>query len=89
MARDINAKCRKCRRAGEKLFLKGDRCDGPKCTILKKTYAPGMHGKKKSRNTSEYGNQLAVKQKLRRIYGIMEKQFRKQFEEIKNKKGIT
>ncbi|HPN96794.1 MAG TPA: 30S ribosomal protein S4 [Candidatus Moranbacteria bacterium] len=89
MARDINAKCRKCRRAMEKLFLKGDRCNTPKCAIIKRAYVPGVHGKKVSRNSSEYGMQLAVKQKIKRIYGVLEKQFRKHFDEVKGKKGIT
>ena len=89
MARDIDPKCRKCRRAGEKLFLKGDRCNSPKCAMIKRAYAPGMHGKKPSRNSSEYGLQLSAKQKLKRIYGVLERQFRKHFDEIKHKKGIT
>ncbi|MFA6047748.1 MAG: 30S ribosomal protein S4 [Parcubacteria group bacterium] len=89
MARNTDPKCRLCRRAGEKLFLKGDRCASPKCGIVRKAYAPGMHGKKMSRNKSEYGAQLAVKQKIKRIYGVMERQFRKHFDEVKNKKGIT
>jgi len=89
MARDISAKCRKCRRAGEKLFLKGDRCFTPKCAIIRRAYAPGAHGKKMSRNSSEYGTQLAAKQKIKRIYGVFERQFRKHFEEIKNKPGVV
>lgn len=89
MARSIDPKCRKCRRAGEKLFLKGDRCNTPKCAIVRRAYAPGVHGKKVSRSSSEFGFQLAVKQKIKRIYGVMEKQFRRHFEEVKNKKGIT
>ena len=89
MARDINAKCRKCRRAGEKLFLKGDRCVTAKCAMVKRAYAPGAHGKKMTRGLSEYGMQLAAKQKIKRVYGILEKQFRNHFDEIKNKKGIT
>ena len=90
MANTIDAKCRKCRRAGEKLFLKGDRCYGAKCGVVRKSYAPGAHGKKMKRgNTSEYGTQLAVKQKIKRIYGVLERQFRKHFEEVRGKKGIT
>ena len=84
MARSIDAKCRKCRRAGEKLFLKGDRCSSPKCAVIRKPYAPGVHGKKKSRGLSEYGKQLAMKQRIKRIYGVLERQFRKHFDEIKN-----
>jgi len=89
MARSIDAKCRKCRRAGEKLFLKGDRCATPKCGIVRRAYAPGVHGKKVARNFSEYGTQLMVKQKIKRIYGVLEKQFRKHFEEVENKPGAT
>lgn len=89
MARDTKAKCRKCRRAGEKLFLKGDRCDSPKCAMIKKAYPPGMHGKNFGRGLSEYGKQLAMKQKIKRVYGVMEKQFKKHFDEIKNKEGVT
>lgn len=88
MAR-IQDKCKLCRRAGEKLFLKGDRCSGPKCAMVRKPYAPGMHGKGISRSLSEYGKQLAMKQKIKRIYGVMERQFRKHFEEIQHKSGIT
>ena len=89
MARDTQAKCRKCRRAGEKLFIKGDRCNGPKCAMVKRAYAPGVHGKKIKRGLSEYGIQLATKQKIKRIYGVLEKQFKKHFEEVKNRKGIA
>jgi small subunit ribosomal protein S4 len=90
MARDTEAKCRKCRRAGEKLFLKGDRCGTPKCGVVRKAYPPGAHGNKKQRRgLSEYGAQLMAKQKVKRIYGILERQFRKHFEEIKGKKGIA
>jgi small subunit ribosomal protein S4 len=89
MARSTDAKCRKCRRSKEKLFLKGDRCNTPKCGIVRRASIPGMHGKKMTRNLSEYGSQLAVKQKIKRIYGILEKQFRNHFEEVKDKKGIV
>jgi small subunit ribosomal protein S4 len=90
MARDINAKCRKCRRAGEKLFLKGDRCFTPKCGVVRRAYAPGAHGKKMTKgNKSEYGMQLAVKQRIKRIYGVLEKQFRKHFDEVRNKPGVV
>jgi len=89
MARDTEAKCRKCRRAGEKLFLKGDRCGTAKCGMVKRAYAPGVHGKRVSRGQSEYGVQLSAKQKIKRIYGVLEKQFRKHFDEIANKPGIT
>lgn len=89
MARDLNSKCKRCRRAGEKLFLKGDRCATPKCAMVRKAYPPGAHGKKMGRGGSEYGKQLAMKQKIKRIYGVMERQFRKHFEEVKNRRGIT
>lgn len=89
MARNTDAKCRKCRRAGEKLFLKGDRCGSPKCAMIRKSYPPGIHGKRVSRGQSEYGKQLAMKQRIKRIYGILEKQFRKHFEEVQNKPGVT
>lgn len=89
MARDTDAKCRKCRRAGEKLFLKGDRCATAKCGMVKRAYAPGVHGKRVSRGQSEYGIQLSAKQKIKRIYGILERQFRKHFDEVVHKPGIT
>lgn len=89
MARSIDAKCRKCRRAGEKLFLKGDRCFTPKCAIIRRAYGPGIHGKKGSRGQSEYGTQLAAKQKIKRIYGVLERQFRKHFEEVRGHMGST
>lgn len=89
MARDTEAKCRKCRRAGEKLFLKGDRCGTAKCGVAKRAYAPGVHGKKVSRGQSEYGVQLSAKQKIKRIYGILERQFKKHFDEVAKKPGIT
>ncbi len=89
MARNTDAKCRQCRRAMEKLFLKGDRCVSPKCAFAKRAYAPGVHGKKRTKNLSEYGNQLLIKQKIKRMYGVLEKQFRKHFDEVKNKEGIA
>lgn len=90
MARDLlGSKCKRCRRASEKLFLKGDRCDSGKCAMVKRPYAPGAHGKSVSRGLSEYGKQLAMKQRIKRMYGILEKQFRKHYEEIENKQGVT
>src|SRR4030042_5255327 len=89
MARDLTNKCKLCRRAGEKLFLKGDRCATPKCAIIKKPYPPGVHGKKSRRSRSEFGEQLAIKQKIKRIYGVLEKQFKRYFREVKDKHGIT
>ena len=89
MARYTEAKCRLCRRSGEKLFLKGDRCNTAKCAMIKRPYAPGVHGKRMSRGLSEFGKQLAMKQRIKRIYGILERQFRKHYEEIENKPGVT
>jgi len=90
MARDLlGSKCKRCRRANEKLFLKGDRCNSGKCAMVKRPYAPGVHGKRMSRGLSEFGKQLAMKQRIKRIYGILERQFRKHYEEIENKPGVT
>ncbi|HBR79464.1 MAG: 30S ribosomal protein S4 [Candidatus Moranbacteria bacterium GW2011_GWE1_35_17] len=89
MARDLNSRCKKCRRAGEKLFLKGERCASVKCAMIRKPYAPGVHGKRMGRGLSEYGKQLAMKQRIKRIYGVLEKQFRKHFEDISGKEGIA
>jgi small subunit ribosomal protein S4 len=85
----IDSKCKKCRRAGQKLFLKGERCLGPKCAMIKKPYPPGARGKKRRRAPSEYGAQLTEKQKLRRIYGISEKQLKKYFRESAKAKGVV
>jgi small subunit ribosomal protein S4 len=90
MARDLlGSKCKRCRRSGEKLFLKGDRCNTGKCAMIKRPYAPGVHGKRMSRGLSEFGKQLAMKQRIKRMYGILERQFRKHYEEIENKTGVT
>ena len=79
-----------CRREGEKLFLKADRCLSDKCSFNRRSYAPGQHGQGQARRKlSEYGLQLREKQKLRRIYGILEAQFRRYFEIAERKKGIT
>ena len=88
MARYNDEQCRICRREGQKLFLKGDRCYSDKCSITRRNYGPGDHGQKKSK-LSEYGTQLREKQKTRYFYGVGEKQFRKYFEMASNKKGIT
>jgi len=85
----IDPKCKKCRRAGQKLFLKGERCFTSKCAMVKKAYPPGVHGKKRRRALSEYGTQLAEKQKLRRIYNISEKQLKKYFKEATEAKGVA
>ncbi|TSC96316.1 MAG: ribosomal protein S4P [Parcubacteria group bacterium Athens1014_10] len=89
MARNIDPKCRLCRRIGEKLFLKGDRCYSSKCALVKRKYPPGMHGSKRKRKVSEYGVQLKEKQKAKYIYGILEKQFRNYFKKAAKKKGDT
>ncbi len=88
MARYTDASCRLCRREGEKLFLKGERCYTNKCSVSKRVYAPGQHGQQKKK-LSEYGIQLREKQKARRFYGILEGQFRHYFELASKKKGIT
>lgn len=81
--------CKKCRRAGQKLFLKEERCFTPKCAMVKKPYVPGMKAKKHRSALSEYGSQLAEKQKVKRIYGITERQFRKYFEEALKARGVV
>lgn len=88
MARDLDAKCRQCRREGEKLFLKGEKCFTDKCPVERRSYAPGQHGQKQTR-LSDYGTQLRQKQKVRRIYGILERQFRKAYAEADRRKGNT
>ena len=88
MARYKDEQCRRCRREGQKLFLKGDRCYSDKCSVTRRNYAPGQHGQKKAK-LSEYGTQLREKQKTRSFYGVGEKQFRGYFEMASNKKGIT
>lgn len=87
MGRNIDNKCKQCRRIGEKLFLKGERCFGPKCAMVKRNYVPGFHGLKMRRRLSNYGQQLAEKQKAKKIYGLMEKQFRLTFEKASKKSG--
>ena len=90
MARYINAKCRVCRRAGDKLMLKGDRCATAKCGFERRNSPPGQKGTSKRRSKiSDRGLQLREKQKARYIYGVMEKQFKKTFEEAKRQTGIT
>jgi len=88
MARYTGACCRLCRREGEKLFLKGERCYTDKCAVQRRTYAPGQHGQNKKK-MSEYGLQLREKQKARRFYGVLESQFEKYFEMAARKKGVT
>ncbi len=89
MARNLDAKCRQCRREGEKLFLKAEKCFTDKCAIERRSYAPGQHGQKSGQRLSGYGQQLREKQKIRRIYGVLERQFRKIFAEAERKKGQT
>ncbi len=89
MARNLDPKCRQCRREGEKLFLKGEKCFTDKCSVERRTYAPGQHGQKSGQRLSGYGQQLREKQKIRRIYGILERQFRKTFAEAERRKGQT
>ena len=89
MARNLGAKCRQCRREGEKLFLKGEKCFTDKCAIERRSYAPGQHGQKSGARLSDYGKQLREKQKTRRIYGVLERQFRKTYAEASRSKGVT
>ena len=89
MARYRDANCKLCRREGEKLFLKGSRCMGPKCAIERRQYPPGQHGQNMRRKVSAYGLQLREKQKVRRTYGILERQFRNYFKKADAKTGIT
>lgn len=89
MGRYTGSVCRQCRREGEKLFLKGDRCYSPKCAMDRKAYGPGMHGQARGKKPTEYGLQLREKQKVKRIYGVLEKQFRNYFEKADRQQGIT
>ena len=89
MARYRDAKCKLCRREGEKLFIKGDRCLSNKCAIEKRNYPPGQHGRGRRRKASKYNVQLREKQKLRRMYGLLERQFRNYFVKAARQKGIT
>jgi small subunit ribosomal protein S4 len=89
MARYTGPVCKLCRREGMKLFLKGSRCVTEKCAFERRAYAPGQHGQNMRRKGSEYGLQLREKQKARRLYGLMEKQFHAYFEKAAQKKGVT
>ncbi len=91
MARRIGSVCRLCRREGVKLFLKGSRCASNKCSFDKRGYKPGQHGQHTQRRSklSDYGMQLREKQKVKRIYGILERQFRSYFKKAEKQKGIT
>ncbi len=88
MARYLDAKCRLCRREGEKLFLKGEKCFTDKCPVERRSYPPGQHGQKGGR-LSDYAVQLREKQKLKRTYSLMEKQFHSLYVEADRRKGIT
>ncbi|MFA5389500.1 MAG: 30S ribosomal protein S4 [Candidatus Omnitrophota bacterium] len=89
MARYTASSCRVCRREGGKLFLKGQRCYTEKCAVERRAYAPGQHGKGQRTKLSNYGLQLREKQKVKKIYGILEKQFRKYFQTASRSKGVT
>jgi len=89
MARYRDSKCKLCRRAGEKLFLKGDRCYSNKCAIEKRNFPPGEHGKGRRGKSSKYNVQLREKQKLRQHYGLLERQFRNYFAKAAQQKGVT
>lgn len=89
MARNIDPKCRQCRREGVKLFLKGERCLTLKCAIERRNYAPGDHGQNFRRKITDYGVQLREKQKCRRTYGVLERQFRGYYEKAIRQKGVT
>jgi small subunit ribosomal protein S4 len=91
MARYTGPVCKLCRREGEKLLLKGERCFTPKCALERRAYAPGMHGRQAQfrRKVSDYGLQLREKQKARRIYGVLERQFRRYFREAERRIGLT
>ena len=88
MSRYIGSVCRMCRRAGEKLFFKGDRCFTEKCGVERRKYPPGQHGQRRGK-LSDYGVQLMEKQKVRKPYGLVETQFRRYFHEAERRKGIT
>ncbi len=91
MARYTGPVCKLCRREGEKLFLKGERCYSPKCSFEKHGYPPGQHGRmaRFQRRESDYARQLRAKQKARRIYGVLERQFRRYYREAQRRRGLT
>lgn len=89
MARNIGAACRRCRRENLKLFLKGDRCYSDKCAFERRAFGPGQHGQSRFRKMSDYAVQLREKQKVKSMYGMLEKQFRLTFEKAEKQKGIT
>ncbi len=89
MARNIGAACRRCRRENLKLFLKGDRCYSDKCSFERRAFGPGQHGQSRFRKMSDYAVQLREKQKVKSMYGMLEKQFRLTFEKAERQKGVT
>lgn len=89
MARYVGPSCRLCRREGKKMFLKGERCYTAKCAIERRSYAPGQHGQTGTRKHSTYGMQLREKQRAKRIYGLLERQFRRYFEKADRWRGVT
>jgi len=89
MARYLDAKCRLCRREGEKLFLKGEKCYTDKCPVERRPYPPGMHGQGRRAKVSDYGTQLREKQKVKRSYGLQESQFRRYFKIADQMGGVT
>jgi small subunit ribosomal protein S4 len=89
LARDTGSTCRLCRRENLKLFLKGDRCYGDKCAFERRPYAPGQHGQRRGGKLSDYKLQLREKQKVKRIYGLLEKQFRLTYQRAEKRRGIT
>ncbi len=92
MAKYIGPVCKLCRREGEKLFLKGERCFSPKCSFDKRDYAPGQHGRTASRGRgreSDYGRQLRAKQRARRVYGVLERQFSRYYKVANARRGLT
>lgn len=89
MARYTGAVCRQCRREKLKLFLKGDRCYSDKCSVERRAYAPGQHGQARLRKASDYATQLREKQKVKRIYGMLEDQFHRYFVEAERRRGVT
>lgn len=89
MARYTGPVCRLCRREGEKLFLKGEKCYTDKCPVARRNYPPGQHGQSRMRRQSEYGLHLREKQKLRRIYGVLERQFERYYENAARARGVT
>ncbi len=89
MARNIGAACRRCRRENLKLFLKGDRCYSDKCAFERRAFGPGQHGQSRFRKMSDYAVQLREKQKVKSMYGMLEKQFKLTFQKAERQKGVT